>query len=132
MPTPDPITALIEAMTGDQLETLAVRLAPYLPKTESAAAGVDAPAARQSPFATITEAAAYLNMTRRAVEAHLATGRLTHLKHGMPKNTPRSHWRHWPTRIAWTELEAFARSEPTGPLAEAAQRARALSNGTAA
>ena len=76
----DPITAMIEAMTHDQLEALAVRLAPFLPMIQSAAVGVDAPAARTSPFATITEAAEYLNMTRRSVEAHLATGRLTAVK----------------------------------------------------
>jgi excisionase family DNA binding protein len=128
----DPIIAMIEALTDDQLEALAVRLAPFLPKTESAALTPGAPTGRTSPFATITEAAAYLNVTRRAVEAHLATGRLTHVKHGMPASTPRSKWRNWPTRIAWTELEAFARGEPTGPLAAAAQRARALTNGHAA
>ena len=126
MSTPDPITALIAALTDDQLEALAVRLAPVLaPIIQSAAADVDAPAPRQSPFASVDEAAAYLNMTRRSVEAHLATGRLTPIKFGMPQNTPRSKWRSWPTRIAWSEIEDFANGKPTGPLAEAAARARA-------
>ena len=129
----DLLTAAIESLTHDQLEALAVRLAPVLaPMIQSATSDPAAPAARQSPFATVDEAAAYLNMTRRAVEAHLSTGRLTHVKHGMPKNTPRPTWRNYPTRIAWAELEAFARGESTGSLAGAASRARALSNGHAA
>ena len=71
MQTPDPITALIAALTDDQLEALAVRLAPVLaPIIQSAAAGVDAPAPRTSPFASVDEAAAYLNMTRRSVPQH--------------------------------------------------------------
>ena len=122
MQTPDPITALIAALTDDQLEALAVRLAPVL--APMIASGVDAPAPRTSPFASVDEAAAYLNMTRRAVEAHLATGRLTPVKPGMPQKTPRDKWRSYPTRIAWAEVEDFARGEPTGPLAEAAMRAR--------
>ena len=126
MQTPDPITALIAALTDDQLEALAVRLAPVLaPIIQSAAADVDAPALRTSPFATVDEAAAYLNMTRRSVEAHLTTGRLTPVKPGMPEKTPRARHRHWPTRIRWDEIDAFARGEATGPLAEAAARARA-------
>ena len=125
MSTPDPITALIAALTDDQLEALAVRLAPVLaPIIQSATAGIDAPAARTSPFATVDEAAAHLNLSRRSVEAHLATGRFTALKLGMPQNTPRSKWRSWPTRIKWSEVEAFASGLPTGSLAEAAVRAR--------
>ena len=126
MPTPDPITAMFEAIAQRAAEIV---LAPMI---QSAALTPGAPAVRTSPFATITEAAEYLNMTRRAVEAHLATGRLTPIKLGMPQHTPRPRWRHWPTRIEWNELEAFARGESTGPLAAAAQRARALSNGHAA
>jgi len=126
---PDLLTAAIESLTPDQLEALAVRLAPFLPKTEIAAPHPDPPAVRQSPFATITEAADYLNLTRRSVEGHLATGRLTPVKHGMPQNTPRDRWRHWPTRIAWFEIEDFANGKPTGRLAEAASHARARPTG---
>lgn len=127
----DPLTTLIEAMTGDQLHTLAVRLAPMLaPMIQSDATEI--PPARTSPFATVDDAATYLNLTRRSVEALLATGKLTPVKIGMPEKTPRDRWRSWPTRIEWTELEAFARGEPTGSLGANAQRARALSNGHAA
>jgi hypothetical protein len=108
---PDPVIALIEAMSPAQAEALATKLAPFLLARDADRRE------RPAPHATVEEAATFLRTTRGQVDRYLSDGRLTRIKPGMPPDTPRHREKTYRTFIAWDELERFAAGIPTGPVA---------------
>src|SRR5262245_58986006 len=105
MSTPDPILAMIDAMTAAQLEALAGRLAVYLPLPQPAAGG-------RSPYGARAEVAAHSRTPLDRVDYLLGTGRLTRVKDGGR------------VLIAWAEVDAYLAGEKTGPLAAEVARLR--------
>jgi excisionase family DNA binding protein len=86
-------------LSNDDVERVARRVAALLEVAR------DQPARAGSPYLSVPEAAAYLRCKRQRVDDLLSQGVLTRIKEGGR------------TLVAWAELEAHLRGEPTGRLA---------------
>ena len=110
----DPLIAMFEALTDDQVEVLAERLAPviapYLAKIQDAASRPEAP---PSKYLTVAEAADLMRAPKQRIYDLLYGGCLT------PYGTTGARL------LLREEVEGYLRGEETGPTGEAIRRARA-------